>query len=150
MGSGIETVTAEQICDCNVPEGSHTYAVSFKTRYDEGEFSEATFDSTIEVMPPSALAGIDTETETENGETSGTEEEMPWSEPEPEVVQGLDCIAACKNGGPGTEAAAEKAADQDSGCAVILVAAEDLDMSPLALLLFGFVPILLLRREKRS
>jgi hypothetical protein len=67
---------------------------------------------------------------------------MPWDIPEPEEIQGLDCIDKCKKGGSGI-ASTETG---DSGCSV--VGGKSFRLLPL-LLLVAAMGVLLTTRRRR-
>jgi hypothetical protein len=146
MGSGLDTAPARQFCDCDLPVGSHTFKLSFRIKSD-GETYDGTFVDTIDVLSTADMNAQTADTEIPDaGEMDS--EMMPWDEPEPQEIQGIDCIAACKTGGPGTEEGAA-ATGEKSGCSVVAVA-DDLPAFPLLLILLGLVPIWLLKRQKHN
>lgn len=142
MGSGLDSTDAKQMCDCDVSVGEHVYKLNFQASLD-GEKYDETFNRTLDVLDP---ASMDTGPADDAGDVGEDVEDEPWNEPEPEEMQGLDCMAACRNGGPGTEAAAE--AGDDSGCAVVSPG-RGRSRSPLVLVLFGLAGLWGLTRQKR-
>ena len=119
-GSGLRTMNADQTCDCDVELGEHEFKLAYKITADDGEVYQDDFTRTVDVqkLEDPAQQAAQADDSKDAGETSEFDagEEMPWAEPEPEEVQGLDCVSACKNGGPGTEAAAS---EDNSGCTII-------------------------------
>jgi hypothetical protein len=90
LGSGLTAVPADQTCDCDVALGTHRY--------------EVVLDDMARRMSVDVVDGTD-ETASYDTEESTTDLErvMPWDIPEPQEVQGLDCIAVCEDsGGSGT------------------------------------------------
>jgi MYXO-CTERM domain-containing protein len=79
MGSGVVSVAGHQYCDCNVPTGSHNYAVI--TSGANGYSYERTLEVVEHYTLPEATGG---------GGYMGA-----WQEPDPIEVQGIDCVAHC-------------------------------------------------------
>jgi MYXO-CTERM domain-containing protein len=80
-GSGVTSIAAQQFCDCNVALGNHTYTLKLSQGY------MGTLTGTISVvqnyeLPPPTDMGVGKDL-------------MPWDEPEPTALQGLDCTKAC-------------------------------------------------------
>jgi hypothetical protein len=121
FGSGLRKATnADQTCDCDVKLGEHEFKLAIKITADDGDVYHNDFIQTVDVQKSDELAQQAAQAG-DSKDAGVTEEydageEMPWDEPEPEEVQGLDCVSACKNGGPGTEAAAS---EDNSGCAMV-------------------------------
>jgi len=82
-GSGVTTIAAQQLCDCNVPVGTHEYALKLTEGY------QTTLKATITVVadytPPQPRdMGVGRDL-------------MPWDQPEPVDLQGLDCATHCSD-----------------------------------------------------
>lgn len=117
MGSGVDKVNADQTCDCDVAVGTHVYKLAFKMKY-EGKVYSDEFSSTVDVSGSAeeTTAALNSGLRQQPDTQSADEATMPWTAGT-EEIQGLDCIAACASGGPGTE---EAASDGDGmGCSVV-------------------------------
>jgi hypothetical protein len=148
MGSGVDTAPAKQFCDCDVSVGSHTYTLAYRIK-SEGDTYNGTFDETLNVLSVDELNASLSDSDTADViDSSDTDSEvMPWDEPEPQGIQGLDCAEACASGEPGTEAGAIAAANEkNSGCSII-AAGEPLNPTPILFVLLGLIPIWLLKRK---
>jgi hypothetical protein len=78
-GSGVaKYATALQICDCNVPIGSHKYTA---------KASHGTYDM------PVTVAVVDNLEEPDAAVVKP--DAMPWDIPDPVEIQGIDCAAWC-------------------------------------------------------
>ncbi len=87
MGSGVTGNSGCQLCDCNLTAGSYYYDA-------EVEGSAASYlNMTINVVE-----GYTTPVQPGIGGQGGM---MPWDEPDPVEMQGLDCVAACALVGAG-------------------------------------------------
>jgi hypothetical protein len=85
-GSGLQTMKADQMCDCNVALGEHLYEIKFQTVSSKGKIFKPTFDVDLEVLAPAELEDVQVD-----DPTGG------WGTPEPEEMQGIDCLSLCNN-----------------------------------------------------
>jgi hypothetical protein len=89
-GSGVKSVSAIQMCDCNVPVGqSLSYKIMVESAYDAKVVTLTTTLTTsgkYDAAPPDQ-ASTD----------GGSPDVMPWNIPDPVEVQGLDCAEECSS-----------------------------------------------------
>jgi hypothetical protein len=85
-GSGLRSLAAQQLCDCNVSIGSHKYELTVSTGG-----KERTLPVSVAVVPS-------LEEPKDAGAPVG--DFQPWDIPEPNPVQGLDCKTACSAPAP--------------------------------------------------
>ena len=78
-------VTAFQVCDCDVPVGSHEYQVT----PPEGGYEGST-PYRIKIVITNPPPQPQQPPQPPEGEID------PWDEPDPAWPQGLDCVAACQ------------------------------------------------------
>ena len=117
-GSGVMAYEGWQVCDCNVPLGSHTYKVELPGGTPEYMYpAESTVLVTdlAHVEPTPDVAGDPSshpvDVFVDAGATDVVDEEiLPWDEPEPGWPQGADCLAFCVNP-PTSETTAETTAE---------------------------------------
>jgi MYXO-CTERM domain-containing protein len=138
-GSGLKSLQATQLCDCNVSLGAHTYKVTVKNAMGTGTVEQQTTLTVATTQPPPKDAGP--------GDLS------PWEIPEPTQMQGLDCAKACAASTPDGAVKRDAAAVQadtgttkpkdGGGCSV----AGQSSASALALLLGLGLLVALLRRR---
>jgi hypothetical protein len=89
-GSGLMTLDATQICDCDVGAGTHEYTLTLEREF-QGKKQTYTRSAKITVEKnynPALDAG------TPKGDV------QPWEIPEPSKIQGLDCKSACSGVAP--------------------------------------------------
>jgi len=80
-GSGLKSVNATQLCDCNVPLGAHTYKIKVTSAMGTGEVElQTSVTVTSSPVPP---------------KDAGAGDLSPWEIPEPTQMQGLNCTTAC-------------------------------------------------------
>ncbi len=80
-GSGLRSLAAQQLCDCNVSVGSHSYELTVTSGGKE------------HTLPVSITVAASVPEPKDAGAPKG--DLLPWEIPEPNPVQGLDCKAAC-------------------------------------------------------
>jgi hypothetical protein len=138
MGSGLMTVPANQVCDCDVALGRYQYQLTYESHYGENEYNR-----TVEVVDPDTMVVDDEDDE----EVETDSEVMPWDIPEPEEIQGLDCIAACEEGGPGV--VTPPIEDIFPNCAVTAPGTESERAAWPVLFLLAALPVWLVRRSRK-
>lgn len=79
-GSGLRSLAATQLCDCEVPLGSHRYDVKVMG----GSYP---LQANVTVVP-----GLEPPPD---GGTPPQMDMLPWDIPEPVEIRGLDCVTAC-------------------------------------------------------
>lgn len=89
MGSGVSTVAADQFCDCQLPIGTHEYQVAAPEGGTLNGSVLVTGVAAAPIMPPPDTDDAD------SGQSDAPADVMPWDEPEPTGLQGLDCAVAC-------------------------------------------------------
>jgi hypothetical protein len=113
-GSGLKTMSASQTCDCDLALGPHEFRFTYKASWSSGSVYNNTFKQVVEIQEPASTVHQDAQS---NGIKdaapldSATKDAMPWEIPEPEEIQGLDCIATCKARGPGIALPASSSSD---------------------------------------
>lgn len=86
-GSGLATVSAKQVCDCDLKPGSYVYHFVYAEGVDTfGTVSDVTV--TVVSPPPEAQ---------EPEPMPEGEEVDPWDIPSPPWPKGVDCVEVCKN-----------------------------------------------------
>lgn len=93
-GSGVATVTALQVCDCDVQPGSYTYEFIYA---EGGDNWDTVYPVTVLVTNPPPVATIPT---TPSDDISEDAEMNPWDIPSPPWPKGVDCVAWCANPPP--------------------------------------------------
>ncbi len=105
-GSGVMSYEGWQVCDCNVPAGSHTYKVVLPGGTPDylypAESSVLVIDPAQVELTPDALGDPSSHPVMDAFADPGAidvvdEEILPWDEPEPGWPQGADCVAFCLN-----------------------------------------------------
>ncbi|MBN2194378.1 MAG: hypothetical protein JW751_16295 [Polyangiaceae bacterium] len=86
MGSGVTGLNGCQLCDCDVATGSHSYRAD--------SLPEVTYLSTA----VNVQAGYQGPAAPGTGGEGGV---MPWDEPNPTYMQGIDCVSVCEMPDPG-------------------------------------------------
>lgn len=84
LGSGVKNVAGYQRCDCNLSAGDHRYEIQVQR-------SGQTFTLRANLAVATNYTGPGTQAA--GGAPDGGV--MPWDEPEPTEMQGLDCAVAC-------------------------------------------------------
>jgi hypothetical protein len=111
-GSGVQSITSIQFCDCNVAPGEHEY----QSNSFPGEMDEVTARVIVEanLKPPAmrdSMPSVSASGESRTSGPTGPRHGDGWEEPEPSEIQGIDCIAACK--GVATDNHQDSPASQD-------------------------------------
>ncbi|MFZ4578995.1 MAG: MYXO-CTERM sorting domain-containing protein [Myxococcota bacterium] len=89
MGSGVSNVAADQFCDCLLPIGLHEYQVAATEGGTLNGSIVVTGVAAAPIMPPPNNDDAD------SGQSDAPADVMPWDEPEPTGLQGLDCAVTC-------------------------------------------------------
>jgi hypothetical protein len=125
-GSGVRSMPSQQFCDCNLPVGSHEYVAKLTKTFDADELK-----ATIQVVADYSLPV--------RKDAGPAPDLMPWYQPEPTELQGLDCTKVCT----GT-----KVGPPDSGGCSIWPASRPPGAPALLLLLGGALLARSLRRRR--